>query len=297
MLLRAPTPVDADAVLAVVTAREIADFGALDRAHDVRDEWRRSEFDLAADATVVEIDGAIVAYAALRDIGAQAVVAPAHEGAGIGGRLLAWVEQRARERGREVHRQWIAASNERAAALLRAAGYTRERSYWRMVRALDRPAGSVALPAGCSVRTPELERDGAALHALDDASFAAVPDYHPHSFMAFADEHLHAPDLDLDLSAVIERDDELVGFLLARRWRAERIAYVDLLGVHPNHQRQGLGSALLLTAFARAGAAGLGELQLVVASDNPNALTLYERLGMRAGFQVDAYVRPIGADA
>ena len=85
----------------------------------------------------------------------------------------------------------------------------------------------------------------------------------------------------------------MVGFLLARRWPKERVGFIDLLAVHPQARRRGLGSMLLRTAFARFAGAGLREAQLGVASDNPRALQLYERAGMTPRFVVDAYHRPI----
>ncbi len=143
MRLRAPVPDDAPAALAVLVAREVADFGVPDYTlEDLLDEWRGSDLVLATDARVIEADGRIVAYGAVRRPGTLAVVAPEFEGRGIGARLLQWAEARERERGSERHRQWIAASNERAQALLRAAGYARARCYWRMACQLDEIASS-----------------------------------------------------------------------------------------------------------------------------------------------------------
>ena len=74
---------------------------------------------------------------------------------------------------------------------------------------------------------------------------------------------------------------------------SEGIGYVDVLGVHPDHQRRGVGSALLRAAFARFAAAGLDPAVLGVASDNPDARNLYARLGMRPRFQSDTYKREL----
>jgi ribosomal protein S18 acetylase RimI-like enzyme len=49
---------------------------------------------------------------------------------------------------------------------------------------------------------------------------------------------------------------------------------------------------MLQSAFERFAAAGLREAQLGVASDNPNALRLYERCGMTKRFRYDTYQRP-----
>jgi GNAT superfamily N-acetyltransferase len=87
------------------------------------DGWRVTEFDLAADAIVAR-DGtdSVVGYAEVRPQGWFAVVAPEHEGRGIGSRLHTWTEQREREIGRPQHRQIVAGTNARGASLLRGAG-------------------------------------------------------------------------------------------------------------------------------------------------------------------------------
>ncbi len=298
MHFRAPVADDAPAVLAVLRARDVADLGVPDyQLGDLQDEWRGVEFDLASDACVVEsVDARIVAYAAVGQPGTLAAVAPDHEGLGIGARLLGWAEQRERELGRTHHRQWVGGGNTRAAALLRPAGYRLARNYWRMARELDATDGAQGHPPpGISFRQIDRDGDARALHALDAASFAANPDYQPESFAAFRQEHLQAHDLDPALSYVAERGTEIVGFVLTRRWDHEQAGYVDLLAVGPQHQRHGLGTALLRAAFASFATAGLQEAQLGVASDNARALGLYERVGMRPRFRIDTYERPVAS--
>jgi mycothiol synthase len=294
MRLRAPVPDDAPAVLAVLVARDVADLGVADYTlDDLADEWGATEVVLAADAQVIETDGRIVAYGIVRRPGTLAVVAPQFEGRGIGERLLQWAETRERERGGERHRQWIAASNERAQALLRAAGYEWARSYWRLERQLDEIAQVGGPRAGIGLRPLDVDGDAVAVHALDAISFAAAPDYQPMSFEAFCEEHLGVHDLDPELSCVAELGEDTVGFLLARRWKHEAVGYVDILAVHPDQQHRGLGTVLLRHAFVRFATAGLQRAQLGVASDNPRALRLYERVGMKPRFQFDTYERPI----
>jgi ribosomal protein S18 acetylase RimI-like enzyme len=164
-----------------------------------------------------------------------------------------------------------------------------------MVCQVDEVAYDATIPAGISLRRLEVDQDAPALYALDAASFAANPDDEPESFAAFCDEHLHAHDLDPELSCVAQHGDTIAGFLLARRRQDDGVGYIDLLAVHPDQQRRGLATLLLRTAFSRFAAAGLREGQLGVASDNPRALGLYERAGMKPRFQADTYVRRIVA--
>lgn len=292
--LRAPRPDDATAVLALLESRDIADLGAPDvTLEDVLEEWGATGLDLATDVRVAELpDGRIAGYAILGRVGVFVDVAPEHEGQGVGTRLLRWAEARERALARPKHVQWAAERNRRAEELLRGSGYECVRSYWRMFRGLAAPPAPVAPPDGIAVRAMDREGDGQTVHALDDLCFRLAPDYNPHTFEQFCEEHLDSHDVDLALSLVAERGEELVGYLITRRWDSERIGYVDVLGVHPAARCRGLAGALLGAAFGACAAAGFQRAELQVASDNPRALALYERAGMRARFRIDVFERP-----
>jgi mycothiol synthase len=294
MRFRAPVLADAPAVLAVFAARELADLGApLHRLDDLREEWQGAAAELVDDARVVEAQhGEIVAYAEVRRHGTLAVVTPDCEGRGIGARLLQWAEGRERAHGHPLHRQWVAAANESARALLTGAGYAKARSYWRLVRPLDGLGAPGPPPPDLHLRSVDAERDGRRLHALDAASFAGAPDYLPDSFEQFRQEHLEAHDFDAGLSVVAELEGQIVAMLLARRRPEEGIGFVAILAVDPQHQRRGIGTVLLQHAFAGFARAGLREAMLMVASDNPKALRVYDRVGMVVQLQFDIYERP-----
>jgi mycothiol synthase len=295
MRYRAPVPADAPAVLAVAEARDIADLGEVDHTlGELLDEWRSSDLDLERNARVVEDpEGRIVAYASVRRPGTLVFVAPDQEGRGIGSRLLEWAEWRDRERGRDLHRQWVAGTNATARALLTRAGYRRARSYSQMVRALEGVAAPPDPPAGFRLRSIDPAQDAAALHAVDAASFAPSPDYTPESLSEFTEEHLGAHDFDAGLSRVVTRGEAIVGFLIAGRRAEEAVGYVHILAVAPEHQNRGLGTAMLQSAFAAFAEAGLKEVRLGVASYNPRALHVYERLGMTERSRSDVYERRV----
>jgi mycothiol synthase len=293
MRYRAPVPADAPAVLAVFEARDLADLGEVEQTlEELRDEWRSSDLDLELGARVVEdAGGRIVAYAAVRRPGTLVLVAPDREGRGIGSQLLDWVEERDRERGRDVHRQWVAGSNATARALLTRAGYRRVRSYSRMVRSLEGVAAAPDPPAGFRLRPIDPAHDAVAMHAVDAASFAPAEDYTPESLTEFTEEHFGSHDFDASLSRVAIDEEEVVGFLIAGHRPHEGVGYVHILAVAPERQNRGLGTAMLQSAFAAFAAAGLREVRLGVASYNPGALHVYKRLGMTERFRFDVYER------
>jgi ribosomal protein S18 acetylase RimI-like enzyme len=181
--------------------------------------------------------------------------------------------------------------------LLFDAGYVVARGNFRMALRLgdDTFRLSSDTPAGIRLRALDVNRDVLAIHTVDAASFAGQSDYQPETLAAFTEEHLQAHDFDPGLSRVAERFGDVVGFLLARRWRHESVGFVDILAVHPDHQRRGLGQAMLLSAFAGFAAGGLREAQLGVSSDNARALRLYERVGMTPRFRVDMLERPVSS--
>src|SRR3954453_20155995 len=92
MRLRPAALDDAEAVLELIVARDVADFGVPDYTlADLRQEWALAEVDLSRDAVVVEDeDGSLVGYAIVRSVGAQVIVPPEQTGRGIGSRLLTW---------------------------------------------------------------------------------------------------------------------------------------------------------------------------------------------------------------
>jgi len=294
MQLRPPAAHDASAVLDVILAREQADRGRAESTlADLQEEWSLGGFQLAADAVVCEqAGGEVVGYAAVLRSHSVALVAPTYEGKGVGGALLSWIEARECALGRTHHRQGVASTNKRGEHLLLSHGYRHERSYLRMVRKLDDAPSETPHPH-VSLRELDTACDVLPVYALDADSFADSPDYIPMSFAAFCDEHLHTHDLAPELSAVAEHEGELIGFLLTRRRREQLVGFIDVLAVSPRHQRRGIGTALLERAFARFHRAGLSQAQLGVASSNPLAMALYERLGMRPVYSIDAFERPV----
>jgi len=302
MRTRPVDPRDAAAVLELIVARDVADLGAPDYTlADLESDWASSAVRLADDTRVVQDGEAMVGYAIVRRSEALVIVHPDAVGQGIGSALLAWSQIREVELGRTRHRRIAAATDQAGGRLLTAAGYTRARSNWRMRLVLEDPPTPAPVPDGIGLRALDLAADAVAVHELGERSFAAVPDFTPHTFAAFREEHLAVHDLDAGLSFVAEvRSDgdghgrprgEAAGFLLSHRWPHEDAGYVGLIAVGPEHRHRGLGRALLTTAFAGYAAAGLAAAELGVASDNPRALALYEQLGMTPRFRIDSYER------
>lgn len=294
MKLRPADTGDAEAVHALVVARDLADLGTPDcTLADVEQEWQAVQLDLTADTLVAETDDGLAGYAVIRRPGTYAVVDPAHEGSGVGTELRRWAESHDRRSRRLFHRQLVARTNRRGAIHLRSAGYGVLRTYWRMAVDLDGYAAADPPPTGVALRPLSLPDDAAELYDLDAVSFGENADYEPEPFSVFSTEHLTAHDLEPALSAIAQADGRIAGFALTRRRRDTATGYVDLLAVHPAYRRRGIARTLLAHTFAACAAAGLHTVQLGVASDNPPAMALYEDAGMTPRFGFDAYERSV----
>jgi ribosomal protein S18 acetylase RimI-like enzyme len=284
MRLRPPTDADAEAAAALVIAVDVKEMGEADYTlDDLHDEWREPGFELHDDAVIAEDGDTAVGYAHFRGHDVMVCVDPAREGQGAGTMLHAWAEARARERGMTTLRQMIGDRGASGRAFLHAHGYEKVRSYWRMERDVARGE------AGFRAFQPA---DVPALYAIREAAFSRNPDYEPATEPEWTAREIEIHSFDPELTRVATEDGEPVGFATVRRWE-DGVAYLSTLAVRPEAWGRGLGSSLLEAVFAAAGAAGRRQVHLNVASDNPNALRLYERVGMTQRWRVDAYERPV----
>jgi mycothiol synthase len=294
--LRAVVPADAHAVTAVINARELADRGRAEATVAmVVAQWSEREIDLAADGRVAMAGDDVVGYALATRDREFVSVAPAYEGRGIGSSMLRWTMARSRARGAALHRQLIGSGNAAAAALLRGAGYERIRSQHRMQVALTGPLPGEP-PEGITIRRIDPGGDARALHRADAEAFADNADSVPETFEQFRAEHLDRPARDAEASivaVVVDDDDRIVGYLLAERRDEGQLGYVCVLGVSASWRGRGVGTALVAAAVGIWLAAGVRGAGLTVASDNPGARRVYERLGMTVLYTLEEYERPI----
>lgn len=85
----------------------------------------------------------------------------------------------------------------------------------------------------------------------------------------------------------------ILGSAEVRRLPLDRIRHgaVVAVGVHPDHQRQGIGRALLRAVIAWAAAAGVRRLELYVLADNDRARRLYAGMGFEVEGRRRGFVR------
>jgi mycothiol synthase len=287
MRLRPATPADAQTATDLVIALDLAEVGEIDYSRgDLEGEW--GELDLPRDTAIVEDDaGTPIGCAHFRGTDVLVSVDPSRRGEGAGTALLEWAETRGRERGAKTLRQGVGDRGAASRAFLEAHGWAPMRSFWRMDR--DTVQGETADETDLRAVEPA---DAPQLHAITALAFARDDSYQQKTEEAWTRTEFNAHAVDQSLSRVALRDGVPVGYVLARRWEGD-VIYVPLLAVHPDAQGQGLGGRMLKAVFAASGRAGQRQVRLNVASDNPNAVKLYERVGMREAWRVDDYEKAL----
>jgi ribosomal protein S18 acetylase RimI-like enzyme len=289
--LRPPSSDDAEAVLAVILARDVADIGAPDfTLEDLRADWASPGLALEHDARISAGSGEVFGYAVLLGDDAVVIVHPEAEGRGDGTVLRRWAEARAAERGTVVLRQFAYGANDAAREHLHAAGYVPAQHYYRLRADLADvpPAPAVAL------RAFDAERDEAAVHALVQEAFSEIDGHEFQPLERWRAKSIAKDGHDPALWLLLEDDEGLAGAGLGERWEDDT-GYVAELAVAPRARGKGHGRSLLLGLFDAFRRVGLTHAELSVHGRNRGALRLYESVGMRATWQAERWEKPLGA--
>ncbi|MBN1399633.1 MAG: GNAT family N-acetyltransferase [Anaerolineae bacterium] len=86
---------------------------------------------------------------------------------------------------------------------------------------------------------------------------------------------------------VAESHERIVAYLMVEGWGSE--AYVSRIAVAPDHQGQGLGSALLEQALALLARQGIQRVRLNTQEENRRSRALYAKLGFQETGESDPY--------
>jgi mycothiol synthase len=289
--LRPPTAADAEAVLEIVLARDVADIGAPDfTIEDLRADWAAPGVALEHDARVAAgAGGALRGYAILLGDDALVSVHPDAEGEGLGTLLRRWAEARATERGTAVVRQFAYGSNDGARRLLRAAGYAPVQHYFRL------RADLAALPPApaAALRRLDTPADDAAVHALIQEAFSEIEGHHRQPLETWRAKSIGKAGWEPGLCLLLEDADGLAGAVLGERWESDGTGYVAELAVAPRARGRGYGRALLLGVFDAFRRAGLRHAELSVHGRNRGALHLYESAGMRPTWEAERWEKTL----
>ena len=326
--LRAYKPYDAQAVMDAINASAMATVGFPRAVVDsVGNLWAYRFVPLASKRVVaVHNDNKVVGYAYFRNGDDQilgetgASVHPDHWNNGIGTALLAWAEERATEGSTEAPQgirtvlQTICYEAEQNTIQLFEDGGFRKVRAWThfFIDMNEQPAVPVLAPP-LTLREMDLENDWDIVGPAMDEAFAthwgSIP---PGSYETTqkedsqedepGDEEENPEDTSYSNAPgycfIILDGDTVAGGVLCNAKLVERAdtGRIGSIFVRPRYRRQGLGRALLLTAFDAFWKKGFRRIILDTDSKSfSNTASLYQGVGMkpyRSEFVYEKEIRP-----
>jgi mycothiol synthase len=228
--------------------------------------------------------------------GADLVVSPDDRTASLIGPMTGWIEGRAARiepnRGDPVAalRIWTVETHEGSMKALARLGYGRADvpSFHHFVGRTDQlDLAEPTLPEGYRIGTIATDADVAARVVVGHAAFTRST-LTEDAYRFCRTTPLYRPALD---TVIVAPDGAFAAFALA--WLDPLSLGVELepVGVHPDHQRRGLGRAVCRAALRAAGAMGGRQVVIAAESGNPAANGLYASLGLGLSARVVALSR------
>lgn len=251
----------------------------------VRRDWTSPRVDLDHDARLGE-----GCYCLVEPLGEERVWldvrgAPTTE-------LLDWAETRATEVGsRILSGSW--STNETLLRELERRGFELVRHSQRMEIDLRQPTREPDWPAGIELRTFR-EGDERAVYETEHEAFRDSWEPEDETFEEWSHWMLEPPAFAPDLWLLAWGGESLAGVALchAHPGRSE-LGWIRVVGVRRHWRRRGLGTALLLHAFAALRERGFAHAGLGVDAASPTgANRLYENAGMHVVARFDVYEKP-----
>lgn len=296
LTLRRPTMADAEAILGVVNASDIADFGEADvELADIVEDL--TAMDLERDGWVVTSDEGMIATGVVLVHGQvqhrlMLYVVPDWRRRGIGSVLLGNLEARSAELvaiapdgARVVAQSWTKGDWEPGLAFARRHGYAVSRRFYRMTITMTEPPPAPEWPDGATVRT---FRPGVDERAVFEAVEEAFSDHWGHLPMDFDvwRRRFDRDDFDPSLWFLAMDGDQIAGTSLCSV--IPGMGWVGSLSVRRAWRRRRLASALLHHSFGVFWERGHRTVGLGVdAGSLTGATRLYESVGMSVAEQYD----------
>ena len=272
---------DLDAVFRLERECEAFDDGVAEvERSDIESEWRRPSFDLAGESVGVFDADRLLAYAEVFQSRAEAVVAPAERGRGLGTPLARWTWGSARANGRPEVGQSISDTEEDAAALFASLGYERGHTSWILQTDVAELPPPPSIPDGLALRPYRPDQDERAMFDVIETAFSEWADREPNTFGDWRAQFLDREEVRPDLQLLAVDGERVVGVAITFDYAEDAEGWVQQLAVDAAYRGRGLARALLQESFRRFHA--LGRRSCGLSTDSrTGALGLYEHVGMQ----------------
>jgi GNAT superfamily N-acetyltransferase len=291
--LRALEAGDADAVAALLRARERHDLGVEETtADDVRAEWEALGAEGGIEAWVVDGEEGLAGYAAAAGPDLVVAVHPDAVGRGLGGALREEAEQRARAHGTRVVRQFIPATNTQARIHLLEAGWWPAHHYFRMrIDLKDAPPRPDVL-----ARTFDPDRDAEAVWHLIEGAYADVEGHLPQSLESWRATAVEKPGWDPAFWLLQHDARGIVGAALGERGGngEARTGIITTVAVAGRARGRGHGRRLVELLLSEFRAARLRDAETAAHGPTAAAARVFQAAGMTVVRETERWEKVLG---
>ncbi len=214
--------------------------------------------------------------------------------------MYAWAEARMAEVQAEkaeirMTYSWISSFDELLIEALERRGFTRQPEFHvHFTRGLEEIAPA-AIATGYTVRGMRGEPDAAGRARASKAAFETKQDWEPYlaNYIRFTQSPVYDPELDL---VAVAPDGEIAAFAVAWLDPVNRTGLFEPVGTHLDHQRRGLGRAVLAEGMRRMKERGMERAAVCADHDNPAAQGLYAAAGFVVDDELRSYLKRIVRD-
>jgi ribosomal protein S18 acetylase RimI-like enzyme len=149
-------------------------------------------------------------------------------------------------------------------------------------------------PPGYTVRGMAGEHEAVSRARASRAAFQSDKPWEDYleRYLRFTRSPVYDPELEV---VAADRDGEIGAFAICWVDPVSKIGLFEPVGTHPDHQRRGLGRAVLCEGLRRMAARGMRRAEVCAYSDNPAALALYRSVGLERDGNLLTYVKPVTA--
>jgi mycothiol synthase len=259
---------------------------------DVESEWRRPAFDLATSSVGVFDVDRLVAHAEVFQSRAEAVVAPAERGRGLGTALARWTWAVAAASGRDRVGQSVSDTEQDAATLFASLGYERGHTSWILRVDVDDEPPAPTVPNGLALRNYRPGADEPSMFEVIETAFSEWDDREPNTYEDWRAQFLDREEVRPDLQVLAVDGERIVGVAINYDYADDAEGWVQQLAVDAAYRGRGLARALLQESFRRFHA--LGRRTCGLSTDSrTGALGLYEHVGMHVRKSYTHWTKPL----
>lgn len=290
--VRPARPDDLEAVHAVISLQNIADYGSpMVSTQDLQKKWQ--DIDLENDTCVAFAENELAGYAELLDGDSPYIYLADRKNVDLAFQLLMILEGKvAGQKQRKVNLfTKVSEKNNTLLQLYASSGYQSSLSFLIMEVLLDEPPPAPQWADGIIVRRFIKGRDEQATYRADEEAAQDKGYHEPLSYEAWVKRmQMDRENFDPSLWFLACAGDEVAGVALNLFARETNTGWVDHLSVRRPWRKRGIGKALLLHTFYEFYVRDVRRVRLSVDSKSlTNAPRLYESVGMQTVQQYHIY--------